>query len=374
VDDIEKYIVKEKIEIPEELLYNPLKYITNYYESIFLNVGKSVFYILSLVPCSLIIPEITTRRRKIKQKINFILISNPATGKTSIAEEFEKISYNPIFVEHITRARMVNEMKQKEFLTLIISDIANSFNNEDLVKFLEQILGDEGVISVSTMHNKGEKTRKRKNAVAYLAGTPENITKEVLKWGLLSRMSPLLIVHSPKEHDEIIDFISDEIGEEYKEKENCIPLFYKELLKIQNGEHYIPKIEGYIFPKEIKEEIKKYLKPLVSRSFEKWGVNATREVQESYRFMISHAFLNIFKKYRDGLIKNNKLIIDKKDLKVAKFLIKREILTKEFIMDCINQLNYNNIKTIQKLKEWAYKHKIKENNPKVRLMEGMMRK
>lgn len=373
-EELPSYVKDDRIKLPDELLENPLKYISNYYESIYPNIGKKVFYLLSLVPVSLITPKIPRGKKDIKQKISILLISNSGTGKTSLAEEFEKITYNPLFVEHLTEARMNYEMRGKKRVSLIVSDIATMFSNDTIVKMVEGALGEEGVIGRNTMKNRDEDMRERIDAVSYLSGTPENITKEIIGWGLLGRTSPLLINHSEQEHDAILDFVNDEMGVETEHTLNYIPHFYNELLKIQEGNHRIPKINGYIIPKDIKDEIKSFIKPLVRPAFVRWGVNAVRETEEVYRFLVSHAFLNIFRKYENGLIHGDKIVIDSKDLKVAKYLIKREVATKEFIIDCINQINYNNLKTIQKLKEWTRRHKISDNAPKIRLMEGMLKR
>lgn len=373
--DEEKYIREDLPEIPRDLLMNPVKYITRHYESIYPNIGKKVFYLLCLVPGSLIIPPIPRGKKKIKQKINLLFISNSGSGKTSIAEEFEKITYNPIFVEHITTAALNYKLKQEESATLIISDIATAFSNEELVKLIEQVLGEEGSISRETMQTvKKENGRRKIDVVSYLSGTPENINKEIIGHGLLGRTSPLLISHTEKEHEEIIDFVSDEMGKEnFLEEKSYIKEFYQELKKIQEGNHEISPIEGYIIPNEIKSEIKRIIKPLVRKSFRAWGVNGVRETEEFFRFLVNSAFINIFKKYEDGKIIGNKLLIDENDFKLAKYLINREIKTKEFIIECLNTINYHNIKTIHQLKKWTEMNNVKSTEAKM-LMEGMVKK
>lgn len=369
----------EEINVPQELLDNPYIYICNFYESIYLHMGRKCFSIMALMPPSLIMPKIKGRKKFIKQKINFFLIAPPGTAKTSIAEEFEKITYTPLFVENITSARLHREIDTRNEMSLITSDVATSLEDEELVKFLEGAIGDEGTTSRATMHNRKEELRKKKEVIAFLSGTHENISNHKIKDGFLMRCSPLVIIHSNKQHEEILDFVNDSIGEN-SEETDCehISDFYQLLYNIQKGKHPdIDPIKDFYFPKQIKEEIKDFIKPLVKPGFKEFGITAVRQVQEAYRFMASHAFLNIHKKYENGLLKDSILTIDESDLKIAKFLIEREIDNIFVIVDSISELNKQGIRTYKQLREWTERKKMEEKKEikreKMFIMRGLVK-
>lgn len=381
--DIEKEVTKdnelEEISVPQELLDNPYVYICNFYESVYLHMGRKCFSIMALMPPSLIMPKIKSKKKLIKQKINFFLISPPGTAKTSIAEELEKITYNPIFVENITSARLHREIDSREKMTLITSDVATSLEDEELVKFLEGAIGDEGTTSRATMHNRKDELRKKKEVVAFLSGTHENISNHKIKDGFLMRCSPLVVIHSNKEHEDILDFVNESIGEDYDDiGSEHISDFYQLLCNIQEGKHPdINPIEEFRFPKDIKEELKNFIKPLVKQGFKEFGITAVRQIQEAYRFMAAHAFLNIHKKYEDGLFKDGVLEIDERDLKIAKFLIEREIENIFIIIDSISELNRQGIRTYKQLREWSDKKRMEEKKEvrreKMFIMKGIVK-
>lgn len=345
--ELENTLPIEKL--PKELIKDPYNYIMSYYESIYPYIGGKIFSILSLVPVSLIMPKILRKRKEIKQKINLLLISSPGTGKSSIAKEFEKIAYHPITLEHVTDSRLFYELSQMDMVTLIISDISKVFSDDMLVKQLENLIGDESMISRNTMQNKEQDTTKKIDAVSYLSGTPDNISNKRIRDGLLSRVSPLIITHSLQEHEGIIDFVNDSIGEESVGEVNYIPHYFAGLYKIQKGQHslYGPII-GYDISKEIKESIKIFIKPLVKPAFIKFGIESVRELEETYRILCASAVLNYFNRQ----IIKGKIIVTRQDLEIAKFLIKREIATKYKIISTIMERDRNNLKTMNQLKEW----------------------
>lgn len=361
------------ISLPEELLKNPYKYICNHYESKYAFIGRRVFSVVALIPPSLIMPRIPNGAKGIKQKINLLLIANPGSAKTSMAEEFEKIAYNPIFSERMTAAFMAWELKDHEFVTLITSDVAQSLNDEEFIKTLEQILGDEGSLSRNNMHNKEK--RKKIEVAAYLSGTPEIIANDKIKDGLLFRCCPIVITHSIEEHEEILKRVNSSVGEKDRGSNNQeIIDFYNSLRTIQEGQNpNIKPITGYIISEEIKAKVAKSVIPLTEPSFEEYGVNAVRQIQETYRFMCSHAFLNIFNRE----IREDKLIITEKDFLVAEYLIQEEIKTIFQILSALKTLKANGLKTYQQLKKWQDDEKNKEKRmgrTKLFLMEGAVKK
>ena len=351
---------RENVVIPQELYFSPYTYIRKHYEEMYPCMGGKVFSILSLVPVSLIIPKIPRKNKEIKQRINLLLLSNTGSAKSSLALEFEKITYNPVSSRKKTIARFFYDLKKigDKPLSIIIEDIAVWLNDEEMIKLLEGILGEEEILERDTMRNIKDKNKKIQ-AVAYLSGTPENISDHKIRTGLLGRTCPLIVYHTQEEHEKILDFINDSMGKTDKLTDSEeIKAFYDVLYKIQNGENNeIDPIVGYIIPDEIKEEIKGFIKHLVKDIFLKHGITFAREAEEVYRFLCSHAFLKIFSKNKKGLIKENKLIIDQDDLNIAKSLIKREIITKAIILECIEQIDYWSIKTREQLRAWELKRR-----------------
>lgn len=335
-------------QLPEKLRAEPYKFICNYYEEIYPHIGKKVFSILSLVPVSLLLPKIPRGSKQVKSKLNVLLISSPGTGKSSIGDEFEKIAFEPMAMESVTDARLAHEMASKTHVSLIVSDIARIFSNQDLVKQLENLLGEEGCISRHTMKSKDDKKRKIE-AVSFLAGTPENINSKRVRDGILSRLSPLVVFYSSDEHEAIIDQVNDEMG---VEKENCvnqIRSFYYWLYSIQKGfDKKIKPVNKYVFDNQIKNEAKPFIKKIVSPIFDNYGITSIREVEQLYRFMIAHCFMNIHnRKCVKGV-----LHIERKDFEIAKELIMREIKTKYKIISCINHFAKGVTKTEQELRRW----------------------
>jgi len=369
----------------EEIKKDPYNYIISHYENLYHHIGGKVWSLISLMPVSLIIPKIPRNGKGIKQKISCLILAPPGYGKTSIAELFEKITYNPIFTERVTLSRLNHEIRKLckgdddlelviPRLSLIVSDVATIFMDENLIKFVEGILGEEGTISNATMRNKNDKMKQEVDGIGFFSGTPENISDNRIQRGLLARVSPLLIFHSEEEHEEIIDSVNKGIGNDSQEEQtDIIKNYYQELLDIQEGRHKeINPIEGYIIDEDLKMEIREYIKPLVKKIFSKYGIAMVRELEETYRFTIAHSFLNIFNRE----IKNNKLVITREDVEVAKGLIKREIHTKAMIMKCIEQLDYFNIKTRDQLREWEkrYREREKKDIPQSTkfIMEGLV--
>lgn len=346
---------------PKEFLSNPYLYINSYYESIYPFMGGKVFEYLSLVPTGLIIPKIPRDGRMIKQKLSLFLLSSPGSGKSSISTEFQRITYNPISTLNITPARLAYEIRKRDKTTIIIPDVAISLLNEELIKILESTIGEDEIISRNTMsgRKKEESMSEHKEVVAFLSGTPENITNNRLRDGLLQRCAVLVVFHSSKEHEKIIDIVNDSMGNHKTDvKNDLVKSYYFHLREIQEGRSKILKpITGYIIPDQIKEELKNFIKPLVREAFMKFGVNAIRETEQAYRYMVNHAFLNIFKRE----VINNEIKITTEDLKVAKYLIKGEIETKYKIYSCMNMMDLFNLRTMNDLRKWAYTRKVKNN-------------
>lgn len=359
---------------------NPYDYIRNHYESIYPFIGSKLFSILALLPVSLIMPKIPRDGKMIKNKLNLCILSPSGSGKSSIAEEFEKITFNPLSTEKITPARLYFEINKKigentnPKISLIVSDVATLFSDEIMLKILEGILGEEGCISRSTMRNKEDETKKKIDAIAYLSGTPENISNHRIRTGLLFRTMTLIVFHTHEEHEKILEFISKNMGKEgHIKSSEYIKQFYEELWSIQRGENSgIHPVESYEISDEINEEVSKFIKPLARGIFQRYGITSARSVEEFYRIMCAHAMLNIYNR----TILDGRIIIEKEDVELAKKLIKRDIATKSIILQCIESIDYYNIKTRNQLREWEERRrKSQKPIPKEAkfLLGGMMK-
>ena len=363
----------------DEIKKDPYQYIKNYYESVYPFIGGKVFSILALLPISLILPKIQRRGKLIRSHLSLILLSPPGSGKTSLCSEFEKITLNPLSTESITPARFVYEVNKKSMsnnnpqISLIVSDIATIFMNEVLIKILENTL-EEGYISRNTMRNKKEETKKNVEAISFLSGTPENINDNRLKRGILFRALNLVVFHSEEEHEKIIDFVSSSIGKEDEINNSEIIDFYQDLYKIMEGNHEtFNPVEGFIFPEEIQNQVSPFIKAEVKDIFKKHGITFARSVEDFFRIMCSHAFLNIYNRK----LQDNKIIITEEDMKVAKNLIKRDLDTKNIILECIDTIDYYGLKTINQLREWEDRRRLKykkDLGKKTKfIMEGLIR-
>ncbi len=361
IETIEKKeeLKMEDVKIPEQLIYNPYHYIRSFYEEMLPYIGARVWSILSFLPISLIMPKIIINNRPIRIHLNLMWLSPSGYGKSVTAREFSKITYNPLITKKMTTPRLVRELEKNNQTSLIIEDVSVWFMDEEKIKFLEGATGEEENISHETMRNIKKGTNRHVDVVSFCSGTAENITNQKVKTGILRRFSPLIIYLSPEEHRKIIEFINHGVGESKEMKSSeSIAEFYKEIKNIQDGYNDdIKPIDGYIIPEKIKNEANEFFLPLTLNLHKKYRVSMATETEQMWRFCCCHAFLNIFQKKQSGLIINNKLIIDNKDLDIAKKLISREISSKSIIMQCIENIDYYNIRTREQLIEWEEKRR-----------------
>ncbi len=340
----------------EKIKRDPYNYIRDYYEKIYKYMGREVFSTLSLVIPSLILPPIPHEQaREIKPSINFLLITPPGNAKSSLTETFSKLAYNSFPFESITDAKFYEVISQKDFVSVVVGDVFKIFSDKLLSKTMENVLGDEQ--KISRMTKRTDSKEKKIRAVAFLAGTPESLTS-VISEGLLFRMNVLLLFHSPEEHEEIGDFIGNGSFNPYNgnKEEESIEDFYRELLDIQLDRHSdIEKVTGYIVKPEYKQRILNAWKPLVKPMTKKTNFSFFRELHSGLRFMVAHAFLNVFNRK----IENGKIVIEEEDVKVAIGLMTKELSTKFEILSCSKIVNEEKMKTTKDLYE--YVDKLKRN-------------
>ena len=341
--------------IPDKLKYDSYKTIRDHYESLYPCIGSKVWSILSLVPVSLILPKLIINNREIRMHLNFMWLSPSGTAKSSTAREFEKIAYFPLSTKRMSIPRLYHELikRKGEKISLIVEDVAVWFMDDEKIKFLEGTTGEEESLSHETMRNIKDED-KHVDLVSFCSGTPENIANQRIKEGILRRFSPLIVYLSPEEHKKIINYINNNVGKfNGNEDSKTIKCFYEELWKIQEGTHKeISPITGFIFSDDLKKEANEFMEKITESIHKRFAVSCATETEELWRFAVCYAFLNIFKKKREGMIEDSHLIIEKEDLEVSKRLMAREISTKSIIMQCIESIDYYNIQTRKQLMEW----------------------
>lgn len=352
-------------EFLERIKMNPYSEIRNFYERILPCMGSKCFSIASLVPISHILPKIIRNGKEIRVHINVWIMTPTGGGKSTLCREFENVCYFPLSTKKMTTPRVYHELKLGEHRTLIVEDIATWVSDDEKIKILEGVIGEEESISHETMRNIKNGGPKHVNVVSFLASTPEVISNNRIQHGILRRVSPLIVFLSKEENDKISDYIHNSMGKDSKVlSSEPIRKFYEEIYNIQKGlNKNIPPIRSYIIPDFIREELKNYIKPLSQGLFDRYGSSSASEIEEVYRFLVCHAGLNIFKKIRDGKFKDGNLEIDEEDLRVAKGLIGREISSKNIILRCIEQIDYWNIRTREQLRAWENKRREQGKKP-----------
>lgn len=342
-EDYQKELIKLKTD--------PHNYITRYYEELYPKMGGRVMNVLSLVPCSLVLPPFNDKNgKKTAIRINYLLLSKPGTAKTTLSEHFTKLALNSFPFEYITDSKLSSFLDEKTIATIIVSDISRIFRDLFLSKQLENILGEEAKLSRFTQ--KSKKTEEKKiDAVAYLSGTPSNINTTISD-GIIFRVHPDIIEHTQEEHDEILRIINDRIGNgdnnQFMDKEEVIIDFYKKLYSIQEGTGELQKITHYEIPDRFREYVRQKIIPELSKAFKDTESEYVRELNQCYKYVVSIAFLNIYNRK----IENGKLFLAEEDLQLAIRISLDEIKTKVSIIHCIKIYSDNNFRVIQDLNNW----------------------
>jgi len=321
-------IKKEKIDKLKEQIHKfPYTFICDYTENLYPQTGKKVFEILSLMPVSLIIPDIPYMNKTIRSNINALFLSSSGGGKTSIADLFAYFTYYPLRIESITSSALEYEINKNPVCSIIVGDFARISRDPVTIKVLEGVLGEEKRIMRKTMRTD---INIETQSVSLLCGVATDLHFYVLG-GLIFRVMPILLGHTASEHSDIGRHLKEQIGEENSidYREQVIKEFYLELASIQDGKHQtIKPIIGYHIEKKYREESYKEWDNMTQSIVKELGMNLFREYQEFYRILLSHAFINIFnRKVIDG-----KLYPNDEDFKVALKLMKRNIIFKYRLM------------------------------------------
>ena len=214
---------------------------------------------------------------------------------------------------------------------------------------MENILGDEQ--KISRMTTRTDSTEKKIKAVAFLAGTPNSLTS-VISDGMLFRTAVCLIFHDPMEHEQIGEFVGNGVFKEHdgESEEMGIERFYQELLEIQLNRHReIDPITGYEVNPEFRARIINVWKPLVKPISRKTKFAFFRELHQGFRYMVAHAFLNVFNRE----IRNGKIVIEDADVQVAIKLMTKELNVKFEILSCSSVVSEQKLKTTKDLAQYV---------------------
>ena len=177
----------------------PYEYICQWVEKILPFTGKKIFEIVSLMPCSLILPDLVYKGKSIRTNINVLLLTSPGGGKSTASKILAYISYNSIELRSITPAKLEEKIQGTPLFTLIVEEYATMSKDPRVGKIIEGILGEEKKLQRATMRKDVDIDTE---GVGLLCGVPSDL-QEHLSGGLIFRLVPLCIFHSKEEHSKM---------------------------------------------------------------------------------------------------------------------------------------------------------------------------
>jgi hypothetical protein len=312
----------------KEIKKNPYKYICDFAEFLYPKTGRKVFEILSLMPVSLIIPDLPYDNKLIRSNIHCLFLAPSGSGKTSLAKLFASFTYNPIEIESSTAFALERTLSQNEVSTLIVGDFARMGRDPIIIKIVEGALGEEKRIQRQT--GRGE-IDKEVEITALICGVATDLHFYILG-GLIFRTIPILLGHNREEHSFIGEHIMNRIGSDNSNsniKEKVIKDFYNSLAKIQEEKNPNPlQVSGYFIENQFKKKLLDTWTEMTSRIVKEIGFNWFRELQESMRVLVAHAFLNVNnRKVEKGILYPNE-----EDFNVALKTMRKNIIFKYRLM------------------------------------------
>lgn len=297
---------------------NPYSFICDYVESIYPKVGKKCFEVLSLMPCSIIIPDLPFGNKTVRSNIHTLFLAPSGSGKSSIAKLFENFTLSPLHLESVTSARLESAIMQNPFFSLIVGDFARMSRDPVLIKVIEGLLGEEKSVSRKTMRKDIDIEAE---GTALLCGISTDLSQYILS-GLIFRTIPILIGHNAEEHSQIGEHIKNKIGNsEENGKEEIIKKYYIQLAQNQAGKGDLPEVKSYHISKKFKDMAYDEWNKMTQSTVKELGMNFFRELQEFFRILVAHAFLNSYNRK----IENNMLYPNDGDFDVALKLMKQSI-------------------------------------------------
>ncbi len=304
------------VDLNKNIQEDPYKFICDYVESLYPHLGRKSFEVLSLLPCSLIMPDIPFGSKTIRSNLHAMILGSSGGGKTSIATLFSKFALSPLNFESITSAGLEGAiMNCGSVFSLIVGDFARMSRDPILMKTLEGILGEEKSVKRKTARKDLDLDV---NAIALLCGVSSDLSKYIMS-GMLWRVVPIMLGSTTEEHKNIGDHIINKIGKvDEDDTEEVIINYYNKLLVFQTSEK---KIVGYEIENGFAKKLLNKWNELTEPYVKELGLNFYRELLDGVRFMLSHSFLNLFnREIKDGI-----LIPNEEDFNVSMKLMKQSI-------------------------------------------------
>ncbi len=347
-------------DLPENLVKYPYETIRAWAEKRFKLVGGTVFSYLSFLPISVFIPKINYEDTKLPTGINFLLLTPPSGAKSIINDAMEEICINPVNVDKVSAPELLSELSSQDFVTLTTGDAGRIFRDKELIKSIEMIIYDGKV----RKRNKREWLNYELRANGFFAGTPQDLTG-YLGSGMLSRLTPMVLMHQREEQNEIGKGIVNSLGNHIDNniKIDDIRNYYKFLFQLQKGD--IPKfkkIKGYyltdLHKKVLYNAWVRWRDEAKTLSYE----NYYRELISGFKYLFCSSFLNL----PNRRVENGMIYPNKEDLKIATTLLFGELNTKIFLMrseKIASQIR--DIRQLEKISEQNHFNKITEDTIKM---------
>jgi len=261
---------------------------------------------------------------EIEENHNFVA-NNFFVHNSTIAKEFANVAFLPFEANSITPRKLEAEVKARQTLSFIVGDFSRMIKDQDVLKVIEGIIGEEKRLQRSTMRGTIDSSI---NAVGLFCGTNQDLST-YLTGGYIFRVVPIIITHTAENHSSIGKKITENIGSDsdFADKRDYIREFYQSLLDIQRGLNKdIPPIEKCHIDKKYAQDAYAIWdeKTKIINDALDVQLNWFRELQEFVRVLFSHAFLNIHNRE----IKNGTLYPNDDDFKVALSIMQRTLSVK----------------------------------------------
>ena len=307
---------KIKPEIEEQLIKNPYSTITNFAEERLKFIGRRTFQFLSLQPISLISPDIPFKETTVRTNFHFLLIAPPSSGKTSIHNLYQKVTFSPLSFQKMTSAQLAEELNGKGHTSLICSDADRIFSDLEFIKLLEGIM-EEKTVQRSNM------TRQRNYSTdcTITFGCVPNSLRNGIKNGLIQRVIPYIYSNTPEQQIQIGEMtVNSMFHEDAIISYLDVKHYYKRIFEIQNEQNDdFKKVEGYIIDQPLRQKIYELWNKCFEMGFPEDN-QFNRELHDIFRFLCASAMLNMFTRKIENVGGKRMIVPNHLDFEVAKNL------------------------------------------------------
>jgi len=325
----------------EQIERDPYNFIVKWASDLLPFTGGESFKILALSLVSLILPDFSYKGRKIRTNMNMLILGNSGSGKTTISDEFTDLCYYPINAGSVTPAGLEDMIFEQRVFSIVVGDFSRIIKNPITLKIIEALIEEK----------KLKKETKRQsididvNGIGVFCGTPQDLSSYITG-GFLFRVIPIYIRHNIDQHSTIGKDIVDNVERDgdFPERKKAIKKYYDELFEIQTSKNNEKRVISY--NKDMLRDFGRRIFPLWDKDT-KWINNQLkvkldwfRELYEFFRFVITHAFLNIHNRN----VVNGILEFEEDDFNVGKELMmsnikrKYDLLSMSIFAKTINNL------------------------------------